>query len=266
MSMSHNRIRPAAVAGMFYPADPVQLQADIHNYLKQVTATTTQSPRALIAPHAGYVYSGPIAASAYKQLLPVASEIRQVVLLGPSHRVAFRGIATPEADFFATPLGNIKINQTRCHELEQLPFVIPSEVAHSQEHSLEVHLPFLQSVLKDFELIPLVVGDCNQDDVCQLLDQLWDDKQTLIVISSDLSHYHDYQTATRLDRTTSDHIEHLEPEKIHYEDACGRNPLNGLLALARKKHLSIETVDLRNSGDTAGDKNRVVGYGAYVVH
>ncbi len=265
----HARIRPAAVAGMFYPADPDKLKAEINTYLSQANpqdALSGDPPLALIAPHAGYIYSGPVAASAYKLLHAHADTIHRVVLLGPSHRVAFRGIATPEAEFFATPLGNIKINQAICHELEQLSFVMPSEIAHRQEHSLEVQLPFLQSVLNDFELVPLVVGDCDQARVSQLLEQLWGDKQTLVVISSDLSHYHNYQTAVTLDRNTSDHIEHLQPEKIHYDDACGRNPLNGLLALAREKNLSVATLDLRNSGDTAGDKDRVVGYGAYVVH
>lgn len=266
MSDAHPRIRPAAVAGLFYPDDPSQLKSDILDYLGQANPHSSTTPKAIIAPHAGYIYSGPVAASAYKLIEPAANKINQVILLGPSHRVALRGIATPAADYFATPLGNIKVNQSLCHELEQLDFVQPNPAAHQQEHSLEVHLPFLQLILDDFELVPLVVGDCDSASVSQLLEPLWDREDTLIIISSDLSHFHNYHTAVRLDKNTSDAIEHLQPEKIHYDDACGRNPLNGLLTLAKKKNLSIQTLDLRNSGDTAGSKDRVVGYGAYAVH
>ncbi len=266
MSDVHQRIRPAAVAGLFYADDPQQLRSDIQHYLELAHPATLSPPKAIIAPHAGYIYSGPVAASAYTLLQPAADTINRVVLLGPSHHVPLHGIATPDADFFSTPLGQIPISLTACEELETLPFVQRNPRAHAQEHSLEVHLPFLQSILKHFELIPLVVGDCDPEDVAELLERLWGDEHTLIVISSDLSHYHNYHTAVSLDRSTSDAIEHLQPEKIGYEDACGRSPLNGLLTLARKKHLHIDTVDLRNSGDTAGPKDRVVGYGAYVVH
>lgn len=266
MSNAQPRIRPAAVAGMFYADDPQRLRSDIHQFLTQAHITNEHIPKAIIAPHAGYIYSGPVAASVYKLLQPAASTISRVVLLGPSHRVAFQGIATPQADYFETPLGRIKINQSVCHELEQLSFVQRSDLAHQQEHSLEVQLPFLQSVLNDFELVPLVVGDCPPQQVAELLELVWGNQETLIVISSDLSHYHNYHTANRLDKHTSQAIEHLQPERISYEDACGRNPLNGLLTLAQKKQLKIETIDLRNSGDTAGSKDRVVGYGAYIVH
>lgn len=266
MSDTHQRIRPAAVAGLFYSSDPLELLTDIQQFLELAHPPEQSPPKAIIAPHAGYIYSGPVAASVYRLLEPVAEDIHRVILLGPSHRVPLRGIATPDADYFMTPLGKIPINQPLCHELEALPFVHRNPVAHEQEHSLEVHLPFLQTVLKQFELIPLVVGDCEPEQVAQLLERFWDDEHTLVVVSSDLSHYHDYQTAVRLDRNTSDAIEHLEPEKIGYEDACGRSPLNGLLTLAKRKHLKISTVDLRNSGDTAGPRDRVVGYGAYAVH
>lgn len=266
MSDEQMTIRTPAVAGMFYSDDPDQLWSDISYYLQHAEASTKPTPKAIIVPHAGYIYSGPIAASAYKQLQSAKYKIKQVILLGPSHRVALNGIATPNADYFSTPLGNIKINQTLCAKAESLDFVHKNPLAHAQEHSLEVQLPFLQSVLSDFELTPLVVGDCEPDHVAQLLDLLWGGDDTLIVISSDLSHYHNYTVAQQLDQKTSRAIENCQPEKISYEDACGRSPLNGLLTLAIKKHLEIETVDLRNSGDTAGDKQRVVGYGAYVVH
>jgi len=266
MSDAHTIIRPAAVAGLFYSADPDQLRSDVLHYLQQAKASSDFTPKAIIAPHAGYIYSGPVAASAYKLLQPVKHLIKQVILLGPSHRVAFRGIATPDADYFSTPLGKIKINRLLCEQIESLDFVQANATAHAQEHSLEVQLPFLQNILDDFELTPLVVGDCDAQDVAHLLDLLWGGNDTLIVISSDLSHYHNYLSAQQLDRKTSLAIENCQPEKISYEDACGRSPLNGLLTLAKQKHLDIDTVDLRNSGDTAGDKERVVGYGAYVVH
>ncbi len=266
MSHTHNRIRPAAVAGLFYPDSPSELKASIQNYLQQAPEPQDTPPLAIIAPHAGYIYSGPIAASAYKQILPVADKIKQVVLLGPSHRVPLRGIATPDADYFETPLGTIKINTQLCQQFESLPFVTPSYEAHQQEHSLEVQLPFLQSILHDFQLIPLVVGECPAEAVAELLETVWNRDDTLVVISTDLSHYNHYEIAQKIDRQTSTAIEQLHPEQIHYDNACGRNPLNGLLTLAIKKNLSINTLDLRNSGDTAGSKDRVVGYGAYAVH
>ena len=265
MSDEQMTIRPAAVAGMFYSDDPDQLWSDVSYYLQNVEASTKPAPKAIIVPHAGYIYSGPVAASAYRQLQSAKHKIKQVILLGPSHRVALNGIATPNADYFSTPLGNIKINQTLCAKAETLGFVHKNPLAHAQEHSLEVQLPFLQNVLGEFELTPLVVGDCEPDDVAQLLELLWGDNETLIVISSDLSHYHNYNAAQQLDKKTSLAIENCQPEKISYDDACGRSPLNGLLTLAIKKHLKIDTVGLRNSGDTAGNKQRVVGYGAYVV-
>ncbi len=266
MSDKHLSIRPAAVAGMFYSDDPAQLRTDILHYLKDASRNVNTPPKAIIVPHAGYVFSGPVAASAYAQLEPLAQTIKHVILLGPSHRLAFRGIATPDADIFATPLGQVKINRALCLVAEQFDFVQPIPAAHAQEHSLEVQLPFLQTLLPDFDLTPLVVGDCNADDVARVLDTLWGGDDTLIVISSDLSHYHNYEVARRLDANTSRAIEQLQPENISYDDACGRTPLNGLLTLAKHKQLQIDTLDLRNSGDTAGSKDRVVGYGAYVVH
>jgi len=266
MKNSTSLTRSAAVAGMFYAADPQQLSAEILHFLKQQPDSDSVTPKAIIAPHAGYIYSGPIAASAYHLFAGKAEKIKQVILLGPSHRVAFRGIATSRADYFETPLGKIKTNRSLSELAESLPFVNSYDAAHQDEHSLEVQLPFLQTVLNDFELTPLVVGDCDAQDVAQLLELLWGDEHTLIVISSDLSHYHSYQSAIDLDTQTSLAIEHLQPEKIHYEDACGRNPLNGLLTIAKQKKLHVKTLDLRNSGDTAGDKNKVVGYGAYAVY
>lgn len=255
-------IRKPAVSDLFYPADRDVLQQMVTGYLDSATPHGAP-PKALIAPHAGYIYSGPIAASAYASLARVADRIRRVVLLGPSHRVPFYGLATSEADYFRTPLGDIPVDRQALQALQGLPQVVQLEAAHAQEHSLEVQLPFLQVVLHEFDLLPLVVGDATGDQVAEVLARVWGGEETLIVISSDLSHYHDYLTAQRMDQVTSDAITTLHPERLDYEDACGRIPVQGLLLEAKRVGLRGELVDLRNSGDTAGSKDQVVGYGAY---
>jgi len=256
--------RQPSVAGLFYPANPLQLRLMLDDFLRDAEIDT-KPPKAIIAAHAGYVYSGPVAASAYARLKPAHATITRVVLMGPSHRVGFKGLAVSGADTFSTPLGTIEIDKEAVGEACQFPFVGYLEAAHSQEHSLEVHLPFLQCVLDHFKLVPLVAGDATPAQVEQVLDCLWGGPETLIVISSDLSHYHDYLTAKKLDQATTTLIEHLHYEQLSPEAACGKVPVSGLLKRARDKGLSIKTVDLRNSGDTAGDKSRVVGYGAYVI-
>ena len=258
-------VRTPAVAGMFYPNNARKLHEQIQTLLAQVT-TAGPAPKAIIAPHAGYIYSGPVAASAYARLRAARDSIHRVVLLGPSHRVGFRGIAVSQMDAFATPLGNIPLDHEAIAQLRELPYVSALERVHVQEHSLEVHMPFLQEVLGDFKLVPLVVGDAEPEQVGAVLELLWGGPETLIVISSDLSHYHDYETARRLDTATSKAIEALRYEDIQGEDACGFHPLNGLLWEARRKHLHGVTIDLRNSGDTAGPRDQVVGYGAYVFN
>ena len=258
------RVRPPAVAGQFYPADPVALEALLRESFAEARETPVHPVKAMIVPHAGLIYSGPVAASAYRMLLPQADRIRRVVLLGPSHRVGFSGIAATTADAWETPLGIIPIDKSAIGEIQALPQVLPLDEAHRYEHSLEVQLPFLQAVLGEFELVPLVVGEATPQQVAEVLERLWGGDETLIVISSDLSHYHPYDEARMIDSATSQAILELDPSRIGYDDACGRNPVNGLLELARRHGLRPELVDLRNSGDTAGDKSRVVGYGAYV--
>ncbi|MCU7905043.1 MAG: AmmeMemoRadiSam system protein B [Candidatus Thiodiazotropha sp. (ex Epidulcina cf. delphinae)] len=255
-------IRQPAVADLFYPADPGRLQRMVTGYLESV-APGGEPPKAVIAPHAGYIYSGPIAASAYARLLSVRDLINRVVLLGPSHRVPFDGLAISEADYFRTPLGDIPLDRKALRTVEDLPQVVRLEAAHANEHSLEVQLPFLQLVLGEFELIPLVVGDTSGKEAAEILAHLWGGAETLVVISSDLSHYHDYLTAQRMDQATSEAIITLHPEALGFDDACGRIPVQGLLLEAKRLGLQGELVDLRNSGDTAGSKNQVVGYGAY---
>jgi len=265
-------IRKAAVAGQFYPDSTNDLRREITTFLNQALADDRArekpailQPKAIIVPHAGYMYSGSTAADGFSHLFPFKDTIKRVVLLGPSHRVGFTGIASSSATFFQTPLGDIPLDQEANKQLLSLHQVHEIDQAHEFEHSLEVQLPFLQTLLSDFKLIPLVVGDADSHTVSQVLEALWGNEETLFVISSDLSHYLDYQSAIEQDASTCRAIESCSPESIKDEDACGRNPIKGLLVSARKHKLSIKTVTLRNSGDTAGDKQRVVGYGAWVL-
>ncbi len=261
-----DKIRQPAVAGTFYPASPRELQAQVDGFLAGVK-NNFAAPKALIAPHAGYIYSGPVAASAYASICKRAATINRVVLLGPAHLVFVQGVAASSADKFRTPLGDIALDQSCITDLvSRYSFVNILDEAHTQEHSLEAHLPFLQRILDEFSLIPLAVGEADNEQIASLLETLWGGPETLIVISSDLSHYHDYATAQRMDRATSAAIEQLQPERIQYEDACGRVPINGLLQAAKYYGLEATNIDLRNSGDTAGPRDQVVGYGAYLFH
>jgi AmmeMemoRadiSam system protein B/AmmeMemoRadiSam system protein A len=259
--------RQPAVAGTFYPADPTELEGAVRGYLAGVHEDPDQDPerpaKALIVPHAGFVYSGPIAASAYRQLAGVRDEIRRVVLLGPSHRLALRGLAVTSADSFETPLGSVPIDRQATERILELPQVRVLDAAHQHEHSLEVQLPFLQCVLGEFALVPISVGDATSEEVAAVLDALWGGDETLIVISSDLSHYHDYATARSLDEQTVRVIEDLRFQDLRSEAACGCVPTRGLLAMAKQRGLAARTLDVRNSGDTAGPADRVVGYGAW---
>ena len=257
-----NQVRPAAVAGAFYPGNGQVLSRDLDALLEHAHPSHGPLPKALIVPHAGYIYSGPIAASAYRRLETGRDQITRVVLLGPAHRVAVRGLALPQAEAFATPLGQVRIDQAACRALLDLPQVVESATAHALEHSLEVQLPFLQKVLGDFELVPLVVGDATAAEVAQVLDRLWGGPETLILISSDLSHFLPYALAQRIDQKTSDMILQLQTGITH-EQACGGTPVNGLLLAAKQHGLTPELLDLRNSGDTAGSQEQVVGYAAF---
>lgn len=262
--MTAHAIRAPAVAGLFYPGEAGALR----NQLAQMLADNPahgMAPKALITPHAGYSYSGPIAARAYNRVAARGRTIRRVVLLGPSHRVALRGLALPTVNAFHTPLGDVMLDRDAMLQVEHLPQVLRSDGAHQLEHSLEVHLPFMQTLLDDFTLVPLVVGWVQPDEIARVLDSLWGGDETLIVISSDLSHYQPYDVARRLDEDTARRIEACEIP-IPDDQACGAYPINGLLSVARARHLRIERLDLRNSGDTAGDKRRVVGYGAWALH
>ena len=258
-------VRPPAVAGLFYPGAPPALRLSVRALLDAVpppAANDAECPKALIVPHAGYIYSGPIAASAYARLVPGRSLIRRVVLLGPVHRLPIRGLALPGADSFVTPLGAVAVDAEAAARLSAMPQVRESEAAHSLEHSLEVQLPFLQTMLEDFTLVPLAVGDASPSEVAEVIERLWGGPETLIVVSSDLSHYHPYERAAEIDSSTVDDILALA-DTLDHEQACGATPINGLALCARRHGLKPELLDLRNSGDTAGEKSRVVGYAAF---
>ena len=256
-------IRPAAVAGMFYPDNPIVLKQTLVGLLADAKVTgLSRSPKALIVPHAGYIYSGAVAASAYARLGELRGRIRRVVLLGPTHRVYVRGLALPEADRFATPLGEVQLDREGMQLLSALPQVSQSAAAHQMEHSLEVQLPFLQQVLGDFQLLPLAVGEATAAEVAEVLEKVWGGDETLIVISSDLSHFLPDALARKVDGETVDAILALNPH-LNHEQACGATPVNGLLLAARKHGLHPVVLDVRNSSQTVGDPDRVVGYAAF---
>ena len=252
---------------MFYPGDQRELAQALAQMLGAAASEAPERavPKAIIAPHAGYIYSGPIAASVYALLAPARGRITRVVLLGPTHRVAVRGLALPGVSAFATPLGMVEIDREAVEALRSLPQVVVSAQAHALEHSLEVHVPFLQAVLGQFTLVPLAVGHAEATEVAEVLDALWGGPETLIVVSSDLSHYLSYGDAQAVDRATAKAILDLSSD-ISHEQACGATPVTGLTFTARRRGLRPELLDLRNSGDTAGDKNRVVGYGAFAFY
>lgn len=259
------RIKTAAVAGFFYPDDAAVLRHDVDAYLAGADASDGRQPHALIAPHAGYRYSGEVAASAYARLKPWAGRVRRVAVFAPSHRVAFRGMALSSAERFATPLGEIDVDTASVARLAELQIAHVRDAAFSEEHALEVQLPFLQAVLGEFLLVPVIVGDADSDEVARAMEALQAD-DTLIVVSSDLSHFHSYSDCQTRDHATTAMIEHLDAEQIGPYDACGAYPIRGLLKTAAHHGWRVETLDLRNSGDTSGDHSRVVGYGAYAFY
>jgi MEMO1 family protein len=255
-------VRPAAVAGMFYAEQPAVLHAQIAECLATADSEgATRAPKLVIVPHAGYVYSGVVAAQAYALLERFREQIERVVLLGPAHRIAVRALAAPTVDAFETPLGRVPIDAASLALLDDLPQVVRDDRPHEGEHSLEVQLPFLQTVLGDFMLVPLVVGDASAAEVAQVLERLWGGDETLFIVSSDLSHYLPYASAQAIDAATTRRILALDG-RLDQKQACGAIPINGALQAARSHGLVPRLLDLRNSGDTAGDRRRVVGYGA----
>jgi AmmeMemoRadiSam system protein B len=259
-------VRPPAVAGQFYPDDPGELDAMVRAFLEEAPRADTELPPghpvALVAPHAGYVYSGPIAGSAYARVVPARGTFQRVVVLGPSHHVAFRGLALPESEAFLTPLGEHRVEAAGAAALEADRVVLRSERAHAEEHSLEVQLPFLRVALGPLPIVPMVTGEATPHEIADALERVWD-SSTLVVVSSDLSHYLPYDRAREADRRTATAVEGLRGDALRPHDACGATALRGLLEAARRRGLVARCLDLRNSGDTAGSRSRVVGYGAF---
>lgn len=252
---------------MFYPGDARALAAEVDDLLGGVDefAPRLGYPKALVVPHAGYIYSGGVAARAYDELVPARGFVKRVVLLGPTHRVAVRGLAIPSAGGFATPLGTIRVDNAALDSVRDLPQVVVSDAAHAMEHSLEVQLPFLQKMLGHFTLAPFAVGMASVAEVAEVIERLWGGPETLVVISTDMSHYHSYEQARAIDGFTIRRIASFATD-IHHEEACGATPLNGLLFFSRQKNLSLKLLAACNSGDTAGGKDRVVGYSAFGLY
>jgi MEMO1 family protein len=259
-------VRRPAVAGLFYPENANELRRDVQGYMAGRSPRTAASrPKALIVPHAGYQYSGPVAGVAYRQLRDWSATLRHVVMIGPSHRVPIRGLAVPAVDSFATPLGQVPIDVAGRERLLELGLVGISDAAHAAEHSLEVQLPFLQVALEDFDILPIAVGFAPAAQVARAIDTAWGGPETLILVSSDLSHYHTWDAARQLDAETTRTIVERRSD-LPDEQACGACGINGLMQVARRRGLAVEVLDQRNSGDTAGDRSRVVGYGSYALH
>lgn len=261
------RLRPPAVAGTFYPADPDGLRAAVEDAFRDGVPGPEGAvvPRALVVPHAGYIYSGPVAASAYARLVPARDRIRRVVLLGPSHYVPLDGMAVAGVDALDGPLGPVPVDTEARRVVRSLAQVRVDDAPHAPEHSLEVQIPFLQLVLDRFAVLPVAVGRCRPEAVADLLEALWDGPETVVVVSTDLSHYHPYEVARERDRRTASAVVGGRPEGVADDGACGAHALRGLLELVRRRRLAVEELDLRNSGDTAGGRDRVVGYGAFAV-
>jgi MEMO1 family protein len=255
--------RPAAVAGLFYPADEAALRAHIDSLLDASDrGDVAVAPKMVMVPHAGTVYSGAVAASAYARLRGSRASIRRVVLIGPAHRVAFRGLAAPGVSAFDTPLGQVPLDRVRLADLGEAEAVVRDDAAHADEHALEVQLPFLQRVLDQFVLVPLLAGDVPPVGVARVLERIWGGPETLIVVSSDLSHYLPYEEAQAVDRATTQQIQAMDPG-VDVDQACGAVAINGALMVARASGLAPRLLDVRNSGDATGDRRRVVGYGAF---
>ena len=255
-------VRPPAVAGAFYPAERGRLDTEVRAYLDAAERVTLDfRPRIIIVPHAGYVYSGPVAATGYR-LLEDRGDLQRIVMLGPSHYVWFSGLTLPGVDYLETPLGDVAVDEPGAAAALASPLVVDSPAAHEREHSLEVQLPFLQIVAPGIPVVPMLTGDVDPVDVADVVDPLLDD-ETLLLISSDLSHYHDYETARRLDAETVHAIEKFDSVALGRESACGRTGIQAALHIAKRRGYRMQTLDLRNSGDTAGPHDRVVGYGTF---
>ncbi|MGI2261176.1 AmmeMemoRadiSam system protein B [Shewanella sp. GXUN23E] len=256
------KVRPTAVAGRFYHSDAATLRAELDGWLEPLPADP--SIRAIVVPHAGYQFSGKVAAQAYRYIRALGERVRRVILVGPAHTMAFDGLALPSADLFVTPLGNVEIDKSLVAKLRDEPKVTVYDLPHAKEHCLEVQLPFLQQALGQFSLLPLLYSRVTPWYLEEMMAKVWDPADTLLVISSDLSHYHEYDEACGLDARSMAMIEEGVP-RLTPQQACGATGINALLHLAQHRGWQFERLDYQNSGDTGGNKQRVVGYVSYVV-
>ncbi|RMG95576.1 MAG: AmmeMemoRadiSam system protein B [Chloroflexi bacterium] len=262
--MDTTKVRSPAVAGTFYPSQPVHLRQTVRQFLESAVYLHVPPPKAIIVPHAGYLYSGPVAGTAYRHWLSDGQQIERLVLIGPAHWVPVFGIAATSFTAFATPLGEMVVDLEAVEKIRPFPYIHISNPAHIPEHCLEVQLPFLQEICPQARIVPLLVGDATPQQVAEILSVFWSDSHTRFIVSSDLSHYHTYETARRLDMATAMAIQRQRPNAIGPEQACGRLAIQGLLYLTEQSGMVVHIADLRNSGDTAGSKDQVVGYGAFL--
>ncbi len=263
--MNQSNIRPPAVAGLFYPGNPQKLKNVLQDFFDHAAKPDSEmKPCALIAPHAGVVYSGIVAAAAYSLLQDHDWGFRRYVLLGPAHRVFVEGLVLSPASFFETPLGKVPLDIDQAEYLsEKYSFIRYNKSAHREEHSLEVQLPFLQYAADDFEILPILAGHCTAEDAAACIREYLCVPDTLIVVSSDLSHFLPYTSAQKIDQETAEAVAALDFQALGHDSACGRIPISGLLLAAQKQKLRSELLSLCNSGDTAGTREQVVGYGAW---
>ncbi|HEY8079483.1 MAG TPA: AmmeMemoRadiSam system protein B [Labilithrix sp.] len=254
------------MAASFYPASAVELSCTVELLLAEASAADCPRPKALIAPHAGYAYSGAVAAAAYASLRGERGTIERVVVLGPAHYVDVKGIATSNASAFTTPMGELLLDRDAIDAIARLPGVAALDNAHAPEHSVEVQIPFVQAALGQVRLVPLLCGSgtCEKQ-LDRVLDVLWGGEETLFVVSSDLSHYLDYDSARARDAATTRSIESLDADAIGSDDACGPSCLRAILRAASKRRMHAKVLDVKSSGDTVGGRDEVVGYGAYAV-
>ncbi|MDH5654459.1 MAG: AmmeMemoRadiSam system protein B [Spirochaetia bacterium] len=255
-------VRESAVAGSFYPDEKKHLADLVDSYLSGEDKKNPL-PEAIIVPHAGYMYSGAVAGKGYTSIKQL--DIKNILIIGPAHRVYVNGLAIPDCDAFVTPLGKISVNKELYPELVKLPFISINDEAHKDEHCIEVQLPFLQRLFTSFQIIPVLAGNADEEQIQTLFD-LTSGKIDLIIVSSDLSHYNSYETAKNLDRNAANSIEALDPFSLESEQACGSRPIKGLLLYAKRAGLKVKTLVLQNSGDVSGSRSSVVGYGSFIFY
>ncbi len=257
-------IKECDVAGQFYPKERAQLIEMIENFSSS-EREIIYKPKAIIVPHAGFIYSGDIAAKAYKALIPLVDNYKKIILLSPAHRKSVTGVAYHNARKFACPIGDIPVNAELLSILKTNDSVYNDDEAFNFEHGLETHFPFISYIFRDISFLPLIVGNIDTQKLSDIFNLFWQADDILFIISSDLSHFHNYEICKTLDHETTQHIINLNYEKINHDAACGYYPLCGALKLAKDNNQKCYLLSLKNSGDSIGDKDSVVGYGSFII-